>query len=346
MTDLGDWRGRTVLVTGHTGFKGAWLSMWLTELGAEVHGLALDPLEGSLYEQADIGSRITSDTRGDIVDPDVVDSCFERVAPEVIFHLAAQPLVRESYNSPRATFATNVLGTVHVLTAAVDTPSIRSVVSVTTDKVYVNDGRHEGYCESDPLGGRDPYSASKACADIAGGAIAQSFSRPGLAIATARSGNVIGGGDTAKDRLVPDLILAFRSGVPAKIRNPSATRPWLHVLDPLAGYLELAMHLENGGSAGAWNFGPVEAPIPVGELADLVARQWPGSTDWHIDAGPHPHEEAVLALDPTRAINDLGWKPRLNASASVAWTLEFETRGAASFAGLMSDQISRYLTLP
>lgn len=344
MIESEDWRGRAVLVTGHTGFKGAWLCLWLAEMGAEVHGLALDPTPDSLYAHAGIASRLASDTRGDIVDAAVVDDCVTAVEPEIVFHLAAQPIVRTSYRLPRATFAVNVMGTVHVLTAAAGAPAARAVVSVTTDKVYLNDGRLDGYREGDPLGGRDPYSASKACADLASLSIAHSFSRPDLGIATARSGNVIGGGDTGKDRLLPDLLRAFERGSPAKIRNPGAIRPWQHVLDPVAGYIRLAEHLHEGGAGGPWNFGPVEPALTVAELADLAAESWTGQAEWSFDADEHPHEELFLTLDPTRAITELGWVPRLSIRDSVKWTVEFAERVRAEHnaADIMVDQICRY----
>jgi CDP-glucose 4,6-dehydratase len=348
MTGVGDWSGLRVLVTGHTGFKGAWLCTWLAHLGAEVHGLALDPPAGGLFVAAEVASLLASDIRGDISDAAVVDGCLQTVEPEVVIHMAAQPLVRESYRQPRETFVTNVVGTVNVITGAIRTSSVRAVVSVTTDKVYRNVERVEGYREDDPLGGHDPYSASKACADLATSSLAASFPRPRLAIATARSGNVIGGGDTAPDRMVPDLLRAFAAGVPAQVRNPNSVRPWQHVLDPLAGYMTLAQALLTGRGEGAWNFGPVEPPCDVATLADMTAHAWGGGAIWIADDGEHPHEAGLLCLDPSKAMRELGWRPRLDIETCVAWTVAFERRQMSQKAlahALMLTQISEYASL-
>lgn len=313
------WRGRSVFVTGHTGFKGGWLSLWLQALGARVHGYALDPAtQPSLFEIAGVASRIASDTRGDLADLGRLTSTFVDAQPSVVFHLAAQPLVRESYRDPLGTFATNVLGTAHVLEAVRGTRSVRAIVIVTTDKVYVQRNDARPYQESDALGGHDPYSASKAAAEIVTASYRSSFMAGGpetqSRVATARAGNVIGGGDWARDRLIPDCVRAFTSGQPALLRYPHAVRPWQHVLEPLAGYLQLAERLvspDGARYAQAWNFGPDgRSDATVSEVAHLAAAMWgAGAAVQHASSDANPHEAETLRLDSSRACRDLGWRP-------------------------------------
>jgi CDP-glucose 4,6-dehydratase len=323
------WRGRAVLVTGHTGFKGGWLCWWLKQLGAEVTGLALDPPGApSLYEGTALAQAIDS-RRGDVRDPAAVAAAFEQRRPEIVFHLAAQALVRRSYREPVETFATNVLGTVNCLEAARACASVRALVVVTSDKCYRERGPGAAHAESDPLGGRDPYAASKACAEIATGAYRESFFTPrarGALVASARAGNVIGGGDWAEDRLVPDLMRAFAGGRAAAIRNPGATRPWQHVLDALHGYLILGERLHAGerDAAAAWNFGPGgESVRAVSWVADGLVRRWGGAAAW-----THAREESVaeaeeLRLDSARARERLGWRPQLALEEALDWVVEW-----------------------
>jgi CDP-glucose 4,6-dehydratase len=304
------WRGRRVFITGHTGFKGGWLALWLSQLGAVVCGYALDPPSSpSLFETARVIDRL-SDIRGDVCDLPAVEKSMRDFAPDVIFHLAAQSLVRESYRQPVLTYATNVMGTVHVLEAARRTESVRALVCVTSDKCYENREWSWGYREVDRLGGRDPYSSSKACCELICAAYRDSFccgeSRNvrKMGIATVRAGNVIGGGDWAADRLLPDVIRALVAGEPARIRHPKASRPWQYVLEPLRGYLSLAERLleRNGDFASAWNFGPSELDArPVEWIVREVLRRWPGSVAWQLDENSQVHEAQVLRLDCTKA---------------------------------------------
>ena len=313
------WRGKKVLLTGHTGFKGSWLSLWLQQLGAEVHGLALaPPTQPSLFEVARVGQRMT-ETRGDIRDFDTVHACMAGFAPHIVIHMAAQSLVRPSYSDPVATYATNVMGTVHVLEAARRCGSVRALVNVTTDKCYENREWVWGYREDEAMGGHDPYSSSKGCAELATAAYRRSFvgaAGNGLAVASARAGNVIGGGDWATDRLVPDTLRAFERGEAVVLRNPHATRPWQHVLEPLSGYLLLAQRLFEDGQAYAegWNFGPRDEDAqPVQTIVQRLATDWGAGARWQVDAGEHPHEAHWLKLDISKARARLGWQPR--------WTL-------------------------
>jgi CDP-glucose 4,6-dehydratase len=327
------WRGRSVLLTGHTGFKGGWLALWLHDLGAAVHGYALDPLTNpSLFDVAGIGAPLASDVRADLSDLARLKSVFGQAQPDVVFHLAAQPLVRESYRDPLGTFTSNVMGTAHVLEAARTTPSVKAIVLVTTDKVYENREWEYPYREADPLGGRDPYSASKAAAEIVAASYRSSFFTPEIGhpvrVATARAGNVIGGGDWAPDRLVPDCLRAFTSHEPVHLRYPNAVRPWQHVLEPLSGYLLLADRLV--GPAGerfatAWNFGPdADGNVTVGELAAATARLWGEGA--HIVLAPpsvHPHEAGLLRLDASRARTELGWRPRWSLARALEQTVSW-----------------------
>lgn len=310
---LGAYAGRRVLITGHTGFKGAWLALWLHRLGAHVTGLALPPESTpALFDLANIEG-IVDHHIVDIRDAEAVAHVVRTARPEIIFHLAAQALVRRGYREPLATLASNVMGTAHVLEAARACPSVRAIVVVTTDKCYENTGDPWGYRENDRLGGHDPYSASKACAEIVSAAWRASYWQDDDAplLATVRAGNVIGGGDWSEDRLVPDLIRAAEAGQAARIRNPDAVRPWQHVLEPLAGYLILGSRLLGGDRdcATVWNFGPALTDMqPVSALCDVLCTALGGG--WRGDPGPHPKEEAVLRLDSSKAMLRLGWRPR------------------------------------
>ena len=313
------------LVTGHTGFKGAWLTLLLISRGHRVSGLALDPADGSLFERTGLADQLVRDFRVDIRDAGATAAVVSATAPDVVVHMAAQPLVRESYRNPRYTFETNVIGTLSVLEAVRATPSVRAHVVVTTDKVYRNNELETGYVETDPLGGDDPYSASKAMADL----LAQSWIRsfPGCPTAIARAGNVIGGGDVGRDRLLPDLIAAYARGTAPRLRSPRAVRPWQHVLDCLTGYLTLAEALLVGSGLGQWNFGPGrDSFIEVGQVATLAAELWGGGAHWEFDDGSRPHEANLLALDTSKAQHDLGWRNRLGFRDAVAWTIDWERR--------------------
>ena len=315
-----------VLVTGHTGFKGAWLALLLHHLGHEVSGFALDPEPRSLFHQARVHELLAIDIRADIRDITAVSQALNHTQPDVVIHLAAQPLVRESYVKPRETIETNVVGTMNILEACSLLPNLQALLVITTDKVYRNVGRRDGYSEYEPLGGDDPYSASKAMADILSFSWATSFR--GVPTAIARAGNVIGGGDYSRDRLVPDIIAAFQAGHPARLRYPQAVRPWQHVLDCLNGYLAIIEHMLRSSDAAsdpeAWNIGPgSESFKTVAELAGLMSRLWPEPSSWEIDGGDHPHEAHLLALDATRAADRLGWENRLDFEVSVKWTVNW-----------------------
>jgi CDP-glucose 4,6-dehydratase len=326
------WRDRAVLLTGHTGFKGAWLALWLQSLGARVSGLSdCVPTEPSLFELARVGEAMT-DVRGDVRDyPDVLDA-LAAAEPEIVVHMAAQPFVRRSFLDPRTTYETNVMGTVHVLEAVRATPSVRVAICVTTDKCYDNDPSRppRPFVESDPMGGHDPYSSSKGCAELVVDAYRRSFFGAGggqslARVASARAGNVIGGGDWGEDRLVPDFMRGALAGRPIPVRNPDAVRPWQHVLNPLSGYLRLAEVLHAAPEhQGGWNFGPSPGDArSVRWIADRVSELWPGELSWEHDAGPNPHEAHYLALDSGKAREHLGWAPVWDLdealAAIVAW---------------------------
>lgn len=317
----GVYAGRHVLVTGHTGFKGSWLCLWLSALGARITGLALapdtDPAHWSL-----LGLNNVHDLRVDLRDGQAVRQALEEIQPEIIFHLAAQPLVRRSYRKPLATFDTNVLGLVHLLEAVRTVPSARAMINVTTDKVYLEQPADAGYQEGHPLGGHDPYSTSKACAELLTECYRKSFfTDSGPRIATARAGNVIGGGDWSEDRLVPDLVRAATTDNVLKIRNPDAIRPWQHVLEPLSGYLRLGQSLLAGDPVeGPWNFGPAtDATLPVQALVSQLQTQWPELRNEHYP-GPHPHEAKTLRLDCSKAARSLAWRAVWNADDTLRHT--------------------------
>jgi CDP-glucose 4,6-dehydratase len=321
------WTGKRVLLTGHTGFKGSWLALWLTELGAEVTGYALPPLAApSLFEQARVDEQLRS-VIADIRDADRLATVMTETQPDIVLHLAAQPLVRRSYEVPVETLSVNVLGTAHLLEAVRHAPSVRAVVVVTTDKCYENVETARGYREDDRLGGHDPYSASKACAELVTASYRSSFlAARGTGVASARAGNVIGGGDWATDRIVPDLVRAALAGEPALLRNPGSTRPWQHVLDVLHGYLLLAERLWDARDrfSTAWNFGPSDQDVrTVADVADAIAATWGSGPGWTRDQREHPHEGRALTLDSTKARTKLAWAPRLDFAQAVQWSVDW-----------------------
>jgi CDP-glucose 4,6-dehydratase len=332
-SSLSCFQGRNVLVTGHTGFKGAWLSMWLHELGANVFGYSLPPdNEQGVFQAAKISSLLSDDIHADIRDPAKLTNVFHDVRPDVVFHLAAQPLVRESYAIPRETHETNYMGTCNVLEAVRERSQACAVVIVTTDKCYENKEQVWGYRENDRLGGHDPYSASKAAAEIVAASYRDSFfpvnqmHEHGVGIATARAGNVIGGGDWAKDRIIPDMVRSLIEKKAVDIRNPHAVRPWQHVLEPLHGYLSIASQLLDSrvpSASTAWNFGPgPEGHKTVGDLVSLFHELW-GDGDWEPDGVEHPHETSFLSLAIDKAVNQLGWTPTWNFRKTVSKTVEW-----------------------
>jgi CDP-glucose 4,6-dehydratase len=351
------WNNRSVLMTGHTGFKGSWMSLWLQRLGAHLTGYSLaPPTTPSLFEQAHVAQGMASIT-GDLRDVATLRLAVSAAQPEVIFHLAAQSLVRASYEDPIETYSTNVVGTAAVLEAARRSPSVRAVVIVTTDKCYDNREILHGYAETDRLGGHDPYSSSKACAELVTDAYRSSFFSPlrygehRIAVASARAGNVIGGGDWARDRIIPDTIRAFLDGKAVAIRNPASTRPWQHVLEPLAGYLLLGERLVTRGIefGEPWNFGPPEQLVqPVSELATKLAAYWGDGASWTSTAQVNaPHEARMLQLDASKARSRLGWKPLLSLETSLEWIVEWHkavSRGEDARA-LTEHQIARYASL-
>jgi CDP-glucose 4,6-dehydratase len=342
------WEGRRVFLTGHTGFKGGWLALWLTSLGAKVHGYALRPAaDPNLFTVARVADGLASHTIGDVRDAGALAQALASAAPDVVFHLAAQPLVRESYRSPAYTYAVNVMGVVNLLEAVRGCLSVRAVVNVTTDKCYENREWLWGYREPEPLGGRDPYSSSKACAELVTAAYRDSFlAAAGVAVATARAGNVIGGGDWAQDRLVPDFFRAAQAARPLTVRYPDATRPWQHALEPLSGYLLLAEHLCTHGQTGAqaWNFGPAEEDVkPVRWLLEQLTGALPG-TSWNQASGKQLHEAGLLKLDSSKARHRLGWQPRWGLAEALQKTVDWHRAWTAGrdLRALSLEQIRAY----
>lgn len=349
------WAGRRVLLTGHTGFKGTWLAMWLRKWGANVAGIALAPSTDPSIHIATAAGEGMNSVIADVRDPDAVRAAVAMHRPEVVFHLAAQPLVRQSYADPVGTYATNVMGTVHVLDAIRTVGNVRVVVCVTSDKCYENREWAWGYRETDALGGHDPYSSSKACWELVAAAYRESFlTAQNVALATARAGNVIGGGDWSGDRLVPDLMRAFAAHRPAVIRNPVATRPWQHVLEPLGGYLLLAQRLWEQGAplAKGWNFGPNDGDArPVSWVAARLASTWGEGASCQMDAPkdqPAPHESRYLKLDCSLAKAELSWHPTLSLAEGLDWTVEWYQsfyRDASRARQVTEAQIDRFIAL-
>jgi CDP-glucose 4,6-dehydratase len=350
------WRAKRVFLTGHTGFKGSWLSLWLQDLGAELTGFALaPPTQPSLFEEARVGHSMRSIV-GDIRDLAALQQALKTAQPEIVIHMAAQALVRYSYQNPVETYSTNVMGTVHVLEAVRNTPGVKAVVNITTDKCYENREWAWGYRENEPMGGYDPYSNSKGCAELVSSAYRSSFfnantyAQHGVALATVRAGNVIGGGDWAQDRLIPDILAAFAQGKQVDIRNPEAIRPWQHVLEPLRGYLTLAERLFDQGPSFAegWNFGPNDEDAkPVGWIVQQLAELWGSNAQWHLDSAEHPHEAHYLKLDISKARTRLHWHPTLRLSDALKMIIDWSQQRQAGVDAhtLTLAQIQAYQTL-
>lgn len=350
------WAGRRVFVTGHTGFKGSWLSLWLQSMGAHVTGFALaPPTIPSLFEIAHVGDGMQSIT-GDVRNLASLQKAMNEARPEIVIHMAAQALVRYSYDNPVETYATNVMGTVHLFEAVRSNPSVKAVVNVTTDKCYENREWIWGYRENEPMGGFDPYSNSKGCAELVTSAYRSSFFNPqgyakhGVALASARAGNVIGGGDWAEDRLIPDIISAFSEGRLVSIRSPHAVRPWQHVLEPLRGYLTLAerLYVDGVDYAEGWNFGPNEVDAKsVGWIVDTLARQWGAGATWSLDGAEHPHEATYLKLDISKARTKLDWSPALNLTQGLQMIIDWyrEYKNKSDMRDVVMSQIGGYVSL-
>ncbi len=331
-----DWRGKRVFLTGHTGFKGAWLSLWLQQRGAVAHGYSLEPpTTPNLFHAARVAEGMES-CLGDIRDLTHLQRELSAFRPEIVFHLAAQPLVRLSYREPIETYAVNVMGTANLLEAVRGCGGVRAVVVITTDKCYENQEWPWPYRESDRLGGYDPYSSSKAAAELVTASYRSSFFSPeqyanhGVAVATARAGNVIGGGDWAADRLIPDIMRSFEAGIAVPVRHPNATRPWQHVLEPLRGYLLLAEALYDEGSAynGGWNFGPRDLDaLPVRQIVNRVSQLWGEDARWELDEQPHVHEAGQLRLDWSKAAKQLDWRPTLSIEEALRLTVAWYVAG-------------------
>ncbi len=347
----GFWKGRRVLLTGHTGFKGSWLSLWLQRLGADLTGYALEPpTSPNLFDLSGAAGEMKSYTR-DVRDLEALRDVVDRERPEVVFHMAAQSLVRRSYQEPQATYATNVMGTVNLLEAVRGSETVRAVVNVTSDKCYQNTGTRRGYREEDPMGGDDPYSSSKGCAELVTSAYRNSFFAPGddtsVQLASARAGNVIGGGDWAADRLIPDIMQGMLEGREVAIRSPRAVRPWQFVLEPLAGYLLLAERLweEGGEYAEGWNFGPPEESArSVGWIVERLTGRWSGESSWASDTREHPSEAHYLKLDSTKARRRLSWDAVLELPETLEWIVQWYEGYAqgADVRRLCDEQIERY----
>ena len=326
------WKGKKVLVTGHTGFKGSWLALWLKYVGADVVGISMDPLTSpNLYKQLNIAEGMTS-LRQDIRDGEAIKEIFQKYQPEIVFHLAAQPLVRYSYKEPLETYETNVMGSLHILEGVRSIESVKAVVIITTDKCYENKEWAWGYRENEPMGGHDPYSSSKGAAELLIASYRKSYfstSKEGqhkAAIASVRAGNVIGGGDRAEDRLIPDIVRAFQKNKPVQIRSPNSIRPWQHVLEPLSGYLLLAEKLIENGKffSQAWNFGPLEGDSKsVQSIVEKMVLLWGEGASWVIDDNYHPHEANYLKLDCTKAHNYLHWWPKWDLDYALKKIVEW-----------------------
>ena len=354
MVEPSFWAGKVVLLTGHTGFKGSWLSLWLQDMGAKVIGYALAaPTNPSLFEAANVAEGMVS-IESDIRDFAALSAVFEKYQPEIVIHMAAQPLVRYSYANPIETYSTNVMGTVHVLEAARLTSSVRAIVNVTSDKCYENREWAWGYRENEAMGGYDPYSNSKGCAELVAAAYRSSYFNPGnftdhrVALASARAGNVIGGGDWAEDRLIPDIMRAIMQGKPVHIRNPHAIRPWQHVLEPLSGYLLLAQKLYQEGAvyAESWNFGPSDDDAkPVQWIVESLTEAWGEGASWQLDQGDHPHEAHYLKLDCSKAKARLNWQPRWNLDEALSKIVDWQKKyqQGANMKAVTLKQINLYL---
>ncbi|WP_244269614.1 CDP-glucose 4,6-dehydratase [Chromobacterium haemolyticum] len=342
------WRNKRVLLTGHTGFKGSWLSLWLQDMGAELRGIALQPpTTPALFDVARVAEGMNHQV-ADIRDYEKICALVVDFQPEILIHMAAQPLVRLSYQLPVETYATNVMGTVHVLEAARKAGSVRAIVNVTTDKCYENKEWLWGYREDEPMGGYDPYSNSKGCAELVSSAYRKSFLKnEGIAMATARAGNVIGGGDWALDRLVPDILRALEKQQPVQIRNPHAIRPWQHVLEPLSGYLLLAERLYENGQADAegWNFGPCDEDArPVQWIVEQLCETWGQGATWSLQEGDHPHEASYLKLDISKARQRLSWSPRWSLQTALSRITDWHQAwlSGADMRACCLEQITQY----
>ncbi|MGV1099886.1 CDP-glucose 4,6-dehydratase [Thiovibrio sp. JS02] len=343
------WKGKRVFLTGHTGFKGSWLALWLGQLGADVVGYSLPPENAlNLFEAAAVADGMVS-VIGDIRDLGRLENTLRQYKPDIAIHMAAQALVRPSYRDPVGTFSTNVMGTVSFLEAIRKTATARVVINITSDKCYENREMIWGYRETDPMGGYDPYSCSKGCAELVTSAYRDSFfAKAGIALASVRAGNVIGGGDWAQDRLLPDIMKSFVVGEPVRIRNPQAIRPWQHVVEALGGYLLLAEKMWENGAAFSqgWNFGPnEESARPVGWIVEHLCRKWGGGARWITDNGEHPHEAGYLKLDCSKVKTYLGWAPKLSLPQALDWVVEWYLahHEGQDMKRVTEEQILRYM---